>query len=275
MTVAAVLLGTDWTIYIYAVQRSRVVEAALGVFICPLLSVLFGLIIFRERLTRTQWVGIGIIIAAIALLTFTYGQFPWIALGIAVPFALYGLVKKHLGVPAVDGIFFESSVLTVPAFVYLGWLTWSGHSTFHPISGGWHSLQLISSGPVTIIPLMLFSAAANRIPMTVLGVGQYLCTSLQWLTGVFIFREAMPAMRLVGFGMVWLALIIVTAEAGWRSRRPSGARPASPPVLPVAQPHTARAATKLMVIPMRSTCDRPTPRCHPGQPTQCGQSELV
>ena len=206
---AAILIGVNWYIYIFGVNSDRVVETSLGYFINPLVTVLLGVFVLRERLTAAQWVAIGIGAVAVGVLTVDYGHLPVIALGLAVTFGLYGLVKKRLSVPAADGLALESALLMIPAIGYLVWLTLTGESTFGQISVG-HTVLLVASGVLTAIPLLAFAGAANRIPLTALGLVQYLSPILQFACGVLILGEPLPPARLAGFGLVWLALAIFT-----------------------------------------------------------------
>jgi chloramphenicol-sensitive protein RarD len=217
ITSAAVLIAVNWGTYIYGVNTNRVVETSLGYFITPLISVAFGLVFFGERLRAWQWVALGVGTVAVAVLTMDYGRLPWIALTLAVSFASYGLVKKRLGLPPTDGLFVESAVLSVPGLVYLGWLGFAGRATF-PGSAG-HTVLLLISGAVTAVPLLLFAASANRITMTGLGILQYIAPILQFFVGVAIEHEPMPAARLFGFALVWLALVVFTSDGLRRARR--------------------------------------------------------
>jgi chloramphenicol-sensitive protein RarD len=223
IALAAALIAVNWGVYIYGVNSAHVVETSLGYFITPLISVAFGLMLFGERLRSPQWVAIGLGAAAVVVLTVDYGRLPWIALTLAVSFSCYGLVKKRLGLPPADGLFVESGLLAAPGLAYLGWLTAAGHSTFGHGSAG-HSLLLLASGGITAVPLLLFAGAANRIPMTGLGILQYVAPILQLFCGVVIYHEPMPTAQLLGFGLVWLALIIFTwdALAAARRQRSSG-----------------------------------------------------
>jgi chloramphenicol-sensitive protein RarD len=221
IAVAAALIAVNWGTYIYGVNTDRVVETSLGYFITPLISVAFGLLVFGERLRPTQWVALGVGTVAVAVLTVDYGRLPWIALVLAGSFASYGLVKKRLGLPPTDGLLVESTTLAVPALGYLAWLTLAGRSTFTSISAG-HTLLLISTGVATAGPLLMFAASANRITMTGLGILQYVAPVLQFLVGVGIEHEPMPAARLLGFALVWLALVIFTWDS-LRRRRAHGA----------------------------------------------------
>jgi chloramphenicol-sensitive protein RarD len=208
---AAVLIAVNWGTYIYGVNTARVVETSLGYFITPLISVVFGLVVFRERLRPAQWFALGVGTVAVAVLTVNYGRLPWIAFVLAVSFASYGLVKKRLGLPPADGLFVESAALALPALGYLARLSAAGRSTFpgSPL----HTGLLVAAGAVTAVPLLLFAAAANRVPMTSLGMLQYIAPILQFLVGVVIEREPLPSARLFGFGLVWLALVVFSWDA--------------------------------------------------------------
>jgi chloramphenicol-sensitive protein RarD len=228
VTLAAVLIAVNWGTYIYGVNTNRIVETSLGYFITPLISVAFGLAFFGERLRPVQWVALGVGTAAVAVLTVDYGRLPWIALTLAVSFASYGLVKKRLGLPPTDGLFVESAMLAVPGLVYLGWLSAAGRATFPGSTG--HTVLLLISGALTAVPLLMFAAAANRITMTGLGILQYIAPILQSFVGVVIEHEPMPAVRLFGFALVWLALAVFTWDALRRSRRaPRRIGPAAEP----------------------------------------------
>ncbi|MFY1597712.1 EamA family transporter RarD [Micromonospora sp. WMMD737] len=216
--VAAALIAVNWGTYIYGVTSDRVVETALGYFINPLVVVLLGVTVLRERLRPTQWVALGIGGLAVAVLTVDYGRLPYLALVLAFSFAGYGLAKKQLGLPAAEGLFVESAVLALPALAYVGWLAAAGEGTFGQVSVG-HTLLLVSAGAATAIPLLLFAGAANRLPLTGLGMIQYLAPILQLGCGVLIFHEPMPPARVAGFALVWAALIVFTVDAVRNSRR--------------------------------------------------------
>jgi chloramphenicol-sensitive protein RarD len=237
--VAAVLVGLNWGIYIYGVNAERVVETSLGYFINPLVTVLLGVLVLRERLTAAQWVAVGVGAVAVGVLTVDYGHLPVVALSLAGTFALYGLAKKRLQVPAAHGLALESGLLFLPAAGYLVALTLTGQSTFGAVSG-LHTALLVGSGVVTAVPLLLFAAAANRIPLTAIGLLQYLAPILQLACGVLIYHEPMPPARLLGFALVWLALAIFTADgirrmrAAARAQRAAGP-PAAVPTGPLAR----------------------------------------
>jgi chloramphenicol-sensitive protein RarD len=217
IALAAALIAVNWGTYIYGVNTDRVVETALGYFINPLVSVLLGVAVLRERLRAAQWLAIAIGGLAVAVLTVDYGRLPFIALTLAVTFGSYGLVKKQLALPAAEGLFVESAVLATPALAYLSWLTARSTSTFGQVSIG-HTLLLVLAGVATAVPLLLFAGAANRIPLSGLGILQYAAPILQLGCGVLIFHEPMPPARLAGFVLVWLALIVFTVD-GLRNAR--------------------------------------------------------
>jgi chloramphenicol-sensitive protein RarD len=217
---AAVLIAVNWGTYIYGVNSNRVVETSLGYFITPLVTVLLGVLALHERLRPAQWVALSIGAVAVGVLTVDYGQLPYIALALAASFSSYGLVKKRLGLPAAEGMLVESGALAGPALGYLIWLTVRGDSTFSHGSAG-HSVLLVVAGIVTAIPLMLFAGAANRIPLSALGVLQYAAPILQLAVGVLIYHEPMPPARLAGFALVWAALVVFTVDGLRQARRNS------------------------------------------------------
>jgi chloramphenicol-sensitive protein RarD len=206
---AGVVIAVNWGLYIYGVNSDHVVETSLGYFINPLVTVLFGVVVLRERLRAAQWIALAVGAVAVAVLTVDYGRLPWIALSLAVSFALYSLMKKSLALPAVEGLFVESLTLAGPAVVYLGWLAAHHTSTATHLSAI-RMTVLVLSGGVTAIPLLLFAGAANRIPLSALGLLQYLTPTLQLGCGVLIFHEPMPPAQLAGFALVWAALVVFT-----------------------------------------------------------------
>lgn len=216
MVLAAVLIGANWGTYIYGVNSDRVVETALGYFVTPLVAVVLGVVVLRERLRAAQWAAVAVGAVAVAVLTIDYGHVPYIALTLAVTFGSYGLVKKRLALPAAHGLFAESLVLAPLCLAYLGWLTWRGDSSFGNVSIG-HTTLLVASGAATAIPLLLFAGAANRLPLSALGLLQYVAPVLQLGCGVLLFGEPMPPARLAGFILVWTALAIFTMD-GLRAR---------------------------------------------------------
>jgi chloramphenicol-sensitive protein RarD len=212
LTAAALLIGGNWGTYIYGVSTERVVEVSLGYFVNPLISVLLGVVILRERLRGWQWVAVGVGTVAVVVLSVDYGRPPWLALVLAFSFGGYGLIKKLVGAPAVEGMTIETAVLFIPATAYLVWSETNGHVVFGhgPVLT---SVLLVGCGVVTAVPLLLFAGAANRVPLTVLGICQYIAPTLQLLIGVLVLGEPMPPARLAGFGLVWTALLIFTVDA--------------------------------------------------------------
>jgi chloramphenicol-sensitive protein RarD len=211
LSAAAVFIAVNWGVYIYAVNSGHVVEAALGYFVNPLVTVLLGVVVLRERLRVLQWVAVGIGFGAVAVLTFAYGRPPWIAAVLAFSFATYGLIKNRVGrgVGALTSLSVETAVLTPFALVWLVWMELNGTGTFTD-GGTQHSLLLAAAGVVTAVPLLLFAAAARRVPLSTIGLLQYLTPTLQFLIGVLIMGEQMPPARWVGFTLVWLALVVLT-----------------------------------------------------------------
>ena len=214
---AAVLITGNWLTFVIAVNAGHVVETSLGYFINPLVSVLLGVCFLGERLRRLQWVAVGIAAVAVAILTVEYGRPPWIAILLAGTFATYGLLKKLVRVDAAPGLFLETLILVVPALVVLVVLQVRGASSLGEAGAG-HVLLLMTSGIATAIPLLLFAASTRRIPLSTVGLLQYLTPLMQLAIGVFVNGEPMPPARLAGFVVVWLALAIFTLD-GLRANR--------------------------------------------------------
>lgn len=238
VTLAAVLIGINWGTYIYGVNSSRVVETALGYFITPLVVVLLGVTVQRERLRRWQVAAVAVGAVAVLVLTIDYGHLPYIALLLAASFGSYSLVKKRLGLPPAEGLFVESAVLAVPALAYLCWLNLTGDAEFGHVSA-LHTTLMVLSGVATAVPLLLFAAAANRIPMVGLGILQYVAPILQLACGVLLFHEPMPAPRLAGFALVWIALIIFTVDGIRGARSGARDRAAAAPTAATVEPAAA------------------------------------
>lgn len=218
IAIAAILIGINWGTYIYGVNSDKVVETALGYFINPLVVIVLGVVLLSERLRPWQWAAVGMGSVAVVVLTVDYGRPPWIALVLAVTFAFYGLTKKRLGLPPTDGLLVESAVLALPALATLGFLAMAGSVTVGEVSVA-HTILIVSGGVITAVPLLLFAGAANRIPMVGLGMLQYVGPTIQLILGVYMFHEPMPPVRLLGFGLVWIALIIFTWEGLVQNRR--------------------------------------------------------
>jgi chloramphenicol-sensitive protein RarD len=210
-TVAAILIAINWLTYVWAVGAGFIVETSLGYFINPLLSVLLGVIFLRERLRPLQWLPIGLAAAGVFYLTFAYGALPWVALTLAISFGFYGLVKKTAPLGSLHGLTLETGILFLPALGFLIYSEFSGTGAFLH-SSPLIDLMMFGAGLVTVIPLLLFASAAQRIPLTMIGVLQYINPTMQFLLGVVVFREPFDHHRLIGFGIVWVALILFGLE---------------------------------------------------------------
>ncbi|MDX8036343.1 EamA family transporter RarD [Lentzea sp. BCCO 10_0856] len=223
VTAAAVLITVNWGTYIYAVNSHHVVEAALGYFITPLVSVGLGMIFLKERLRLAQTAAIAVVVLAVIVLTVDYGRLPVISLILACSFGVYGLLKKKVPLDAISSLTAESAVIAPLALVYLIVL---GSANTFTTEGAGHTLMILSTGIVTAVPLVLFGAGAQRIPLITMGMLQYLAPILQFAWGVFVVHEPMPPSRWIGFALVWLALAIFTFDA-LRNRRKQVLAPVS------------------------------------------------
>ena len=212
LAVAAALITVNWGTYIWGVNNHHVVETSLGYFINPLVSVLIGVVVLGERLRRLQWAALALAAVAVLALTVEYGHPPWVALILAISFGSYGLAKKKANSGAVESLVVETLVVSPVALGYLVFLTATGASTFGS-NGGWHVALVVGTGVVTVLPLLAFGGAATRIPLSTLGLMQYVTPTVQFLLGILFFHEPMPAMRWVGFALIWLALVLFTAES--------------------------------------------------------------
>ncbi|MFG2820796.1 EamA family transporter RarD [Kitasatospora sp. NPDC048365] len=234
---AAAVISLNWGVYIWGVNSGHVVETSLGYFINPLVTIAFGVLLLRERLRRAQWFAVGIGAAAVAVLTLAYGRPPWIALVLAFSFGSYGLLKKKVALGGLESLALETAAMFPFAVGYLIWLAAHGQGTlFRTVPGeyGWgHSALLVLSGLITAVPLMCFGAAALRVPLTTLGLLQYLAPVFQFSIGVLVFHESMPPARWAGFTLVWAALAVLTWDALRRVRADRLAAAAVP--LPVPQ----------------------------------------
>lgn len=214
---ASAAISTNWGVYVYGVTSGHVVECALGYFINPLVSVLLGVVIFRERLVRAQLAAIALAAVAVVILTIDYGRPPWIALILAASFATYGLMKKIVPLDPLRSLTAEGLVGAPFAIAYLAWLAVTGPATFD--DGNSHTVLLMISGLVTTVPLLLFGAAAHRLPLVTMGILQYLTPALQMAWGLVVGHEYMPPSRWIGFMLIWIALVVFTTDALIRARR--------------------------------------------------------
>ncbi len=227
LAVASILITVNWGTYIWGVNNHHVVETSLGYFINPLVSVLMGVLLLGEQMRRLQWVALGIATVAVLALTVEYGRPPWVALILAFSFGSYGLAKKKADAGAVESLVVETLVVSPVAIGYIVFLTATGASTFGGEGTG-HALLLVGTGLITVLPLLCFGGAATRIPLSTLGLMQYLTPTVQFVLGLVVFHEPMPAMRWVGFGLIWLALALFTVET-LRNRRRTLRRAAAAP----------------------------------------------
>ncbi len=223
---AGLLLAINWGLFVWAVNNGHVLEASLGYFINPLVNVVLGMVFLRERLRPAQWIPVTLASAGVLYLTFSFGRLPWIALGLAFSFGFYGLVKKLAPLSPLSGLTLETGSLLGVALAYLIAVEFHGAGSFG------HTTPQISflvslSGIVTAVPLLLFAIGARQVPLTTLGLLQYTSPTLQFLTGVFLYHETFARERLIGFSVIWLALILFSIESLITSRRASGAVPLS------------------------------------------------
>ena len=240
LLLAAVLVTVNWGTFIYAVNSGHVVETSLGYFINPLVTVALAVLVLGERLRRAQLIAVAIASVAVAVLTLDYGRPPWIALVLAFSFGTYGLVKKHADVDGTQSLAIETAFLTPVALGYLVWLGAAGEGTLTSEGAG-HVALLAGAGVTTAVPLMLFGAAAIRIPLATIGLLQYIAPVMQFLIGVLVFDEAMPPERLAGFALVWSALMVFAVDAVRAARRGAPAIEVEPPEASAAGPVPAPA----------------------------------
>lgn len=217
--IAGVLLTINWLIYVWGVNSGFIVETSLGYFINPLISVVLGVVFLRERLRTMQWIPIGLATAGVIYLTVTYGRLPWIALSLAFSFGIYGLVKKLAPLGSLYGLTLETALVFPIALLYLVFIQSTGTGAFLQ-HGPLTDILLIGTGAVTSIPLLMFASAARQIPLTMIGVLQYIAPTLQFLIGVFLYHEPFNQSRLIGFSLVWFALIIFWVENYLANRVP-------------------------------------------------------
>jgi chloramphenicol-sensitive protein RarD len=224
LALSGALIGFNWSLYIWAVNAGHVVESSLGYFINPLLNVVLGVVFLHERLSPVKWTAVAFAAVGVLWLTVQFGQPPWIAICLALSFALYGLLRKLLAIDAVAGLGVESVYLFLPAIAVVAWGEMHGQGGFLPLNGvgAWGAgadALLIFGGALTALPLIGFAFAVRRVPLSVVGLLQYIAPTLQFLTGVFIFHEAFDQQRLVGFVFIWIGLAVFAFESLLRTRR--------------------------------------------------------
>ena len=208
---ASLLLGFNWGLFIWAVHAEFIIETSLGYYITPLLNVCLGMVVFNEKLRVGQWIAIGVACAGVVYLTINYGHLPWIALGLALSFSLYGVLKKKAPLGTFEGLTIETAVLFLPAVGYILYLQGSGGGAIGRVDAATHVL-LAATGIATAIPLLFFSAAAQRIPLTWIGFIQFISPSLSMLIGIYIYHEPFGIVRKVGFVIIGTALVLFTFE---------------------------------------------------------------
>ncbi len=219
-TIAAILIGINWFMYVWAVNANYIVETSLGYFINPLISVMLGILFFKERLRIAQWIPVVIAALGVGYLTYVYGRLPYISLALAFSFGLYGLVKKLSPLGSLYGLTIETGILLIPALIYLIVMDINGTGAFLH-TGSASDLLMIGAGVVTTIPLLMFASAARSIPLWVVGLLQYIAPTIQFMLGVFVYKEPFSHNQLIGFGIVWFALAIFLIENYLASRAPA------------------------------------------------------
>lgn len=224
LALSGILIAFNWGLYVWAVNAGHVVETSLGYYVNPLLNVVLGVVLLHERLNRVQWVSVALAACGVAWLTLRFGQLPWIALGLALSFGIYGLLRKQVAVDPVVGLGVESLYLLLPAMAVLGWAEFRGHSGFFAFGAapgwGWGTdLLLVASGVLTALPLIGFAYAVRRVPLSVVGFLQYIAPTLQLLIGVVVFHEPFDGERALGFAFIWAALLLFAGDGVLRARR--------------------------------------------------------
>ncbi len=217
---SALLLACNWLVYVWAVQNDHVLDASLGYFINPLVNVALGFLVLHERPRKLQWLAVGLAAAGVLWLTLQAGRLPWVALVLAFSFGFYGLLRKIAPLGALEGLTLETLILTPVAIAALAWWSWQGHGALVAGDGATLALLLLA-GPLTAVTLLLFASGARRIPMTTLGLLQYIAPTLQFGLGVWIFHEPFQPARLIGFALIWLALAVYSLESLWTRWRPA------------------------------------------------------
>jgi chloramphenicol-sensitive protein RarD len=216
LLMTSILISINWLVYIWATNNEHVVEASLGYYINPLIIIGFGVILLKEKMRPLQWLALGIATLGVLVLTIDYGRLPWIAIGLALSWGSYGLIKKQLGLGALEGLAIETFI---SSFFYLGYLVFIGYQGTGQFGHSWGlTILLMSAGAITAIPLLLFNGAANRLQFTTIGLLQYITPTLQFSIGVWIQHEAMPTARWIGFAIIWVALTTLAIDLVRSSR---------------------------------------------------------
>ena len=231
VAVGSVLIAVNWGVFIWAVLNGHVLESSLGYFINPLVLIFLGVVVLGERLRRSQWLAIALATVAVVVLTVDYGRPPWVALTLAFSFGTYGLMKKKADIGAVEGLGLETLMLAPVALAYIGWVQVDGGAVFGHEGAG-NMLLLAGAGVITAVPLLLFGGAATRVPMSTLGLLQYIAPTMHFVLGLVIFDEAMSTARWVGFVLVWVALVMLTTESLVSRRRLVPGRVRAEPATP-------------------------------------------
>ena len=214
---SSLMISINSVLYVWAVNSGHVVESSLGYFINPLVNVMLGVLVLHERLNTRQWASVGLAAAGVVWLTWSVGRLPWIALALAFSFGTYGLIRKLVAVESIPGLGVESLILLLPAVGFIVWCHANGIGSFGHV-GRYEDLLLIFAGFVTALPLIWFAYGARRIPLSLVGIIQYVGPTIQLLTGVFVFGEAFTHNQLIGFGCIWAALALYAADGLWRLR---------------------------------------------------------
>lgn len=215
-TASALLLSSNWFLYIWAVNQDRVVDASLGYFMTPLVNVLLGSVILKERLRALQWMAVGMAALGVLWLTWQSGHPPWVSLMLGITFGMYGLLRKTAALGTLEGLSLETMLLFPLAIISLLFMTSQGAHGFADASTTTKWL-MIASGPITAIPLLMFAAAARLVPLSTMGLMQYITPSLQLMAGIWLYHEPFGGARLIGFAAIWIALTLYTIDGLWFS----------------------------------------------------------
>lgn len=212
LTLSSFLIGINWLLFIWAVTHEQIVETSLGYFINPLVKMLLGALLFKETLSRRQWLAVSLVIVAVAFLTYSHGSLPWIALTLAMSFALYGAIRKTVEVDAAQGVAFENFVFVPLSIGYLLWLSGGGGNSVEWNQISVHGL-LFASGIITAVPLILFAKAARLIPLSTIGIIQFIAPSIQLAVGITLYNEPFEHIEMIGFGLIWLAVAVYISDS--------------------------------------------------------------